>query len=281
MVNANLERRIIDFETINPCWNLKENPIDTELLLGCDPELRPIRAKFKDLPHWFIMGDSGSGKSVLLQCQVPDLMMNYSPKAVQFVLSDLCGETFYRIPDNSPYLAQPISYSPENSIDQIQQLIKELNARQGLFQSAGVPNWESYVELMQQHNQPIVPRLIYFSNGNSDLSYTGGKWADKWGELILELVRKGRSRGINVIIAQQRGTADQISRSVASNLQGRICLKVTDKHNSIACIGQPGGESLLGKGDLLAKTKTELLKLQSPYITPSCWSQIVKISPIN
>jgi len=87
VVNTNLERQIIDFETVNPCWNPKENPIDAGLLLGCDSGLQPIRVKFEDLPHWFITGDSGSGKSVLLRCQVSDLMMNYSPNAVQFVLS--------------------------------------------------------------------------------------------------------------------------------------------------------------------------------------------------
>jgi len=102
-----------------------------------------------------------------------------------------------------------------------------------------------------------------------------GKWVGKWEELMLELVRKCRSRGINLIISQQRGTVNQISRAIASNLQGRICLKVSDKYNSIACIGQSGGELLLGKGDLLAKTKTELFGLRSPYITPSCWKQIV------
>jgi S-DNA-T family DNA segregation ATPase FtsK/SpoIIIE len=276
VVNTNLEQRIIDFETVNPCWNLRESPIDTELLLGCDPELQPIRVKFQDLPHWFILGQSGSGKSVLLRCQIADLMMNYSPKAVQFVLSDLKGETFYRIPDNSPWLAQPISINdPETSLCQIQWLIEESERRQRLFQGVGVSNWENYVELMQQHNQPIIPRLIYFSDENSDLSEKGGKWTNKWESLMLELVRKCRSRGINVIITQQRGTADQISRAIASNLQGRICLKVVDKYNSITCIEQPGGEFLLGKGDLLAKTRTELLKLRSPYITPSCWSQIV------
>jgi hypothetical protein len=263
------DRQIIDFETINSSWKLSDNPIDMELLLGCDINFKPVRAKFRDLPNWFILGESGGGKSVLLQCQVADLMMNYSPKAVQFVLSDLKGETFTKIPADSPWLAQPTSINdPDESIKQIQWLIKESEKRQKTFESVDVINWEEYNELMLEQGQSIIPRLIYISDENSDLSEANGKWTSKWESLMPEFARKCRSRGIDVIIAQQRGTEKLIDRSVVSNLQGRICLSVVDEPNSKVCIGSSGGENLLGKGDLLAKTKFELIRLQSPYLSP-------------
>lgn len=263
------DRKIIPFETINNSWKQEENPTKAELLLGCDVNFNPVRVRFQNEPHWFILGASGGGKSVLLQCQVADLIKNYSPKAIQLVLSDLKGETFSKIPNDLPWLAQPISINdPEASLCQIQWLIKESEERQKTFDSAGVVNWEEYNELMTEQGQPILPRLIYISDENSDLSEEGGKWTGKWESLMPEFARKCRSRGINIIVAQQRGTKDQISRSVVSNLLGRICLKVVDKHNSIVCIEQPGGEFLLGKGDLLAKKDGCVIRLQSPYLAP-------------
>lgn len=263
------DRQVIPFETVNSSWKLSNNPIDVELLLGCDINFKPVRAKFRDLPHWFVLGESGGGKSVLLQCQVADLMMNYSPEAVQLVLSDLKGETFYQIPNDLPWLAQPVAINdPEASLEQILWLIEESERRQKTFESVGVPSWEGYNELMVEQGQPIMPRLIYISDENSDLSEEKGKWTGKWESLMPEFTRKCRSRGINVIVTQQRGTADQISRAVVSNLQGRICLSVVDEPNSKVCIGSSGGENLLGKGDLLAKTKFELIRLQSPYLNP-------------
>ena len=263
------DRKIIPFETINTSWNQEGNPTKAELLLGCDVNFKPVRVRFQNEPHWFILGASGGGKSVLLQCQVADLIKNYSPKAVQLVLSDLKGETFSKIPTDLPWLAQPISINdPDESIRQIQWLIKESEKRQKTFESAGVINWEDYNELMVEQGQPIMPRLIYISDENSDLSEEGGKWTSKWESLMPEFARKCRSRGINIVIAQQRGTKDQISRSVVSNLLGRICLSVVDKHNSIVCIEQPGGEFLLGKGDLLAKKDGCIIRLQSPFLSP-------------
>lgn len=263
------DREIIPFETINSSWQLSDNPVDVELLLGCDINFKPVRAKFRDLPHWFILGESGGGKTVLLQCQVADLMQNYSWEAIQLVLSDLKGETFYEISNDSPWLAQPIALDdPESSLKQINWLVEESERRQKIFESAGVPSWESHVELMRQQGKPIIPRLIYFSDENSDLSEKISEWSPEWEKLMSKFVRKCRSRGIDVIIAQQRGVADQISRSVVSNLQGRICLSVVDEPNSKVCIGSSGGENLLGKGDLLARTKFELIRLQSPYLSP-------------
>lgn len=202
-----------------------------------------------------------------LQSAALSLILRHPPSEVQLVIIDLKEETFpHRIWGNIPWLWREPTYDPDSALEAIQSLNDEMERRKVVFREAGVSNYKEYCQLQGvQH----IPRLVLFSDETSDLSAKSSVYKQQFDQMAEPAAQKWRSFGINWILALQRCTEDKISRAVVSNLQARVCLKVIDGHNSKAAIGIPGGDELLGKGDMLVRIAGRLTRVQSCYCNPA------------
>ncbi|MDB9514108.1 FtsK/SpoIIIE domain-containing protein [Kamptonema animale CS-326] len=273
------DRQVIPLESVLPFL-----PADLKgkmsMLVGVDINFEPV---FGDLDepysaHWLVAGESGSGKSKALQSAALSLILRHPPAEVQLVIIDLKEETFpHRIWGNVPWLWNEPSYEPESALLAIAALNDEMERRKAVFRENGVSN---FVEYCQLSGVDHLPRLVLFSDETSDLSSKKSAYKERFNELAEPAAQKWRSFGINWILALQRCTEDMLSRAVVSNLQARVCLKVIDGHNSKAAIGIPGGEELLGKGDILVRIAGTLTRVQSCYCNPEQYlSQYALTSP--
>jgi DNA segregation ATPase FtsK/SpoIIIE-like protein len=274
-----IDRQLIPFESVVPFL-----PADLKgkmsMLVGVDINFGPV---FGDLDepysaHWLVAGESGSGKTKALQSAALSLILRHPPAEVQLVIIDLKEETFpHRIWGNIPWLWNEPSYEPESALLAIAALNDEMERRKAIFRENGVSN---FVEYCQLEGVKHLPRLVLFSDETSDLSSKKSACKERFNELAEPAAQKWRSFGINWILALQRCTEDMLSRAVVSNLQARVCLKVIDGHNSKAAIGIPGGEELLGKGDILVRIAGTLTRVQSCYCNPEQYlSQYAVTSP--
>ena len=273
------DRQLIPLESVLPFL-----PADLKgkmsMLVGVDINFGPV---FGDLDepysaHWLVAGESGSGKTKALQSAALSLILRHPPAEVQLVIIDLKEETFpHRIWGNIPWLWNEPSYEPESALLAIAALNDEMERRKAIFRENGVSN---FVEYCQLSGVDQLPRLVLFSDETSDLSSKKSAYKERFNELAEPAAQKWRSFGINWILALQRCTEDMLSRAVVSNLQARVCLKVIDGHNSKAAIGIPGGEELLGKGDMLVRIAGTLTRVQSCYCNPEQYlSQYAVTSP--
>jgi S-DNA-T family DNA segregation ATPase FtsK/SpoIIIE len=85
---------------------------------------------------------------------------------------------------------------------------------------------------------------------------------------ISRLTAKARAAGIHLILATQRPDAKIITGTIKANIPGRVAFKTSTSIDSRTILDDTGAENLIGKGDMLFKTKEGLLiRAQGAWIS--------------
>jgi len=83
---------------------------------------------------------------------------------------------------------------------------------------------------------------------------------------ICRLAAKARAAGIHLVLATQRPSVDVITGLIKSNFPTRVSFKVTTDTDSRTILNTNGAEKLLGKGDMLYKAGTNIVRVHSSYV---------------
>lgn len=187
--------------------------------------------------HALIGGSTGSGKTVALNDIILHTALSYSPDEVQFWLLDYKEGTEFAIYKDFPYV-QILSVESEIEFghEVLQKAISLIEERGEMFKKYNVSNLERYNNAIRELNEttgsnyPKLPRIIFiidefqviFPNGKPKIS-------QKSNELISDIVRRGRSFGINLILSTQTLKDMDIDSNILSNMPMRVALKMDEK----------------------------------------------------
>ena len=217
--------------------------------LGVDlsGELRFVDLASTNNPHLLVAGTSGSGKSEWLRSAIAGLMLSNTPETLRLVLIDPKRTAFSEL-KGSPFLHGPngLLYPPEQSVFEVlDSLIEEMERRYQLFEKALVSDLPEY----QAKTGDVLPRIVCICDEYADLlvDHTATKSV---AAAIVRLGSKARAAGIHLIIATQYPDRKTVDGALKMNLSGRVCLRVSNHHQSNMIINQSGAERLLGNGDL-------------------------------
>ena len=83
---------------------------------------------------------------------------------------------------------------------------------------------------------------------------------------IARLAQLARAIGIHLIIATQRPSVNVITGVIKANFQTRISFKVTSNMDSRTILDVKGAEQLVGLGDMLFSSGSDIIRLQCPYV---------------
>ncbi|MCD8213409.1 MAG: hypothetical protein LUC34_05110 [Campylobacter sp.] len=211
------------------------------------------------MPHIFVSGMTGSGKSVLL-----DVMITSMYKAndnIEFVSIDPKNGASFNIYDNLSNLSQIASNKVVKDMEDVSEvlnlLIDEMNSRNKIIASQGV---SKNSELKQPFKNIVV--VI------DELADLFANYKDIQPNLE-KLAQKARSAGIFLILATQTPNATIFSQTLRANIPGRIALRVVNSKASSIAIDEVGSERLLGNGDLYIKLPNLIAKerLIMPYLS--------------
>jgi S-DNA-T family DNA segregation ATPase FtsK/SpoIIIE len=235
-------------------------------LLGSDILGNPLLIDFSDsnTPHLLVAGQTGSGKSVLLNSMLLSIMMFYSPSEVEMILVD---PKFIELTSftESPYTKEVLTEA-EDAVIALENLVEEMNNRYKTFRAQKSKNISSYNAKVDSNK---MKRILMVFDEYAALMEENKEIAKRLEHAIKILSQKARAAGIHLIICTQSPRADIITTTIRNNLTARVGLRVADSVASNLILDTSGAETLLGKGDMLLKTasSSNFLRAKSPYVT--------------
>lgn len=178
--------------------------------------------------HSFIIGQSGSGKSVLLHDIILEAIKKYSPEDLQLYLLDckLGGVEFNRYKDVKHARALLVDNSDIQVILEILRDLKsQMEERGKVLRESGVQNIDDY---NTSHPDSRLSRIWVVIDECHVLfeqhSNTERKARTEIVDIITKVATEGRSQGVHLIMATQTLANADISKAILNNITDRYIL---------------------------------------------------------
>lgn len=226
-----------------------------------------VNLNLKDNPNIYIVGTTGSGKSVCLKSLITTIVNMYKPNEVELILCDLKRvelSLFRKLEHVKKFV-----YNVEDTTETINEVLEECERRFELFSKRNVVNIWEYNKIVRNklpYKFLIIEEVV---NLLQDKKGIGMKY-------LKQLTSICRACGIQVILTMQRPSNDVLDVVVKSNITNRICFKTEDLKNSIIALDDEGCEKLKGKGHGIFKTGSIKQEFQSYFITDNQVKEYIK-----
>ncbi len=226
-------------------WANLDSPLG--FVIGKDISGTPIVADLARMPHLLVAGQTGSGKSVLINSLLTSLLYRNSPSDLKLILVD--PKQVEMGPYNGiAHLLSPVINDPEKCISALKWAVAEMERRLRTMAESGKRNIAEYNNLKEESGMPYIVIVI---DELADLMMMAAREVEA---LVVRLAQKARAAGIHLVLATQRPSVDVITGLIKANVPARIAFTVASQVDSRTIIDQIGAEKLLGRGDMLLLT---------------------------
>ncbi len=228
------------------------------------------------MPHLLVAGATGQGKSVGLNAIITSLLYKKHPSQLKFVMVDpkKVELSIYSVIEKH-YLAklpdaeEPIITETGKVVATLNSLCIEMDSRYELLKTAHVRNIKEYNtkfvkrKLNPEKGHRYLPYIVVIVDEFADLIMTAGKEVE---QPIARIAQLARAVGIHMIIATQRPSTNIITGVIKANFPARIAFKVASMIDSRTILDAPGANQLIGRGDMLVKTGSDLIRVQCAFV---------------
>ena len=199
-------------------------------------------------PHTLIAGETGSGKGILTQGLLLQLITFNAPDRAELILVDPKMGVDFGWLNGAPHMKTPIITEMGAAARVFDVLVKQMDERYERLARVGAQNIAHY-------NRKVAPqdRMWRIFLVHDEM----GAWMaqeKEYQEVVLSAVAslgmKARAAGIHLTLITQRADADAVPTRLRDNMGNRLCLKVQNSTGSRMVLGVGGAERLLGKGHL-------------------------------
>lgn len=174
-----------------------------------------------DYIHGFILGQSGSGKSVLLNNIITSAILKYSPQDLMLYLMDFKGVEFNRYRGVKHTKAVLVDNSDSQmTLEVLRELKEENKKRVKLWQKESVSNIDGY---NKKYPDNRLPQVLFVADECQVMfkESTGGTERiiqQEIQEILNIIATQGRSQGIHMLLATQQLDETDISGQILKNL---------------------------------------------------------------
>lgn len=228
------------------------------------------------MPHLLVAGATGQGKSVGLNAILVSILYKKHPAQVKFVLVDpkKVELTLYnkierhflaKLPDEEDAIITDTS----KVVNTLNSLCIEMDSRYELLKEAQVRTIIEYNakfinrKLNPEKGHRYLPYIVVLIDEFADLIMTAGKEVE---HPIARIAQLARAIGIHLIVATQRPSVNVITGMIKANFPARIAFRVQSKIDSRTILDSSGADQLIGRGDMLISTGSDLKRLQCGFV---------------
>lgn len=231
--------------------------------IGKDITGTVIVADIADMTHLLIAGATGAGKSVCINTLITSILYKATPDEVKLIMIDP-KKVELSVYNGIPHLLIPVVSDVQKAAGALNWAIREMERRYDLLEKYGVRNIKGYNKLPDIEKLPYIVIIV---DELADLMMTTGKEVEN---AIVRLTQLARAAGMHLVIATQRPDANIVTGLIKANVPSRIAFKVAGSVNSKIILDATGADKLLGRGDMLLKTRAfddKPLRIQGAFVT--------------
>lgn len=255
-------------------WEKKKEPLS--FAIGKDIAGEVIIGELNKMPHLLIAGQTGAGKSVMINALLMSLLYHNSPSDLKLILVDPKQVEMAHYED-IPHLLTPIITEPDRMISALKWAVNEMQRRYSLLAEHRVRDIESYNRKVKsatvadedgnpQEHEGAMPYIAIVIDELAELMMVAPRDVET---LIVRLAQKSRAVGIHLVLATQRPSVNVITGLIKANIPARIAFTVASQVDSRIILDQTGAEKLLGSGDMLLLTASmsKPKRVQGAFVT--------------
>ena len=233
--------------------------------------------------HCFIIGQSGTGKSVFLHDVIIGAMAKYSPEELELYLMDfkIGGVEFNRYKNERHVKALLVDNSDiQITLEILRDISNKMRERGKLLRASGVSN---IVEYNQVNPDKKMPRIVFIADECHVMFPTmnskEAKLYREISEILQKIAKEGRSQGVHLILATQTIAQAEISSEILNNISDFYLLKCSPGDSERLVRGSVDMTSQLKTGQVLHHDIDSDVVFKSTYLpTPQALEIIKKIN---
>lgn len=253
----NPQREIVHFRHVLQSDAFTRTKAKLPVIIGKSISGVPFVTDINRMPHLLIAGQTGSGKSVCINCLICSLLMTKTPEELRLIMVDP-KKVELAAYEGIPHLMAPVVTESKEAVKALQWGVAEMERRYRLLSKVGARDIASFNArvaqgripegtLEENDNKPL-PFIVILVDELADLMMTASRDVETQ---IMRIAQLARAVGLHLIVATQRPSVDIITGPIKANLTSRIAFRTIQSTDSRTILGHVGAEKLLGMGDML------------------------------
>jgi S-DNA-T family DNA segregation ATPase FtsK/SpoIIIE len=272
----NQHPEMVSMRSVLATEKFQNTTMDLPIALGKTISNEVFIADLAKMPHLLVAGATGQGKSVGINAILISLLYKKHPTELKFVLVDpkKVELTLFRkierhflakLPDE----ADAIITDTKKVVNTLNSLCIEMDQRYDLLKGAGVRNLKEYNQkfahrkISDPEKHRYLPFIVLVIDEFADLMMTAGKEIEM---PLARIAQLARAVGIHLVIATQRPSVNIITGTIKANFPSRLAFRVLSKIDSRTILDTGGADQLIGRGDMLLSTGSDLIRLQCAFV---------------
>jgi S-DNA-T family DNA segregation ATPase FtsK/SpoIIIE len=272
----NQNPEMVSMRSILATEKFQNTTMDLPIALGKTISNEVFIADLAKMPHLLVAGATGQGKSVGINAILVSLLYKKHPAELKFVLVDpkKVELTLFRkierhflakLPDEE----DAIITDTKKVVNTLNSLCIEMDQRYDLLKDAQVRNLKEYNakfinrKISNPEKHRYLPFIVLVIDEFADLMMTAGKEVE---QPIARIAQLARAVGIHLVIATQRPSVNIITGTIKANFPSRLAFRVLSKIDSRTILDAGGADQLIGRGDMLFSTGSDLIRLQCAFV---------------
>ncbi len=272
----NKNREMVSIRSVFATQGFAKTDKELPIALGKTISNEVLVIDLAKMPHLLVAGATGQGKSVGLNVILTSLIYKRHPSQLKFVLVDpkkvemsLYSKLERHYLAKLPNSEEAIITDTKKVVHTLNSLCIEMENRYEILKDAGARNLKEYNakfvsrKLNPKEGHRFLPYIVLVIDELADLMMTAGKEVET---PIARLAQLARAIGIHLVVATQRPSVNVITGVIKANFPARLSFRVTSKVDSRTILDSGGADQLVGQGDMLLSSGSDVIRLQCPFV---------------